>query len=64
MSANANALKFDFDMTETGISEVKTAKQVNSGNIYNLQGVLVATDGDFSRLGKGIYVMNGKKYQK
>ena len=64
VSANANALKFDFDMTETGISEVKTAKQVNSGNIYNLQGVLVATDGDFSRLGKGIYVMNGKKYQK
>ncbi len=64
VSANANALKFDFDMTETGISEVKTAKQVNNGNIYNLQGVLVGSNGDFSRLGKGIYVMNGKKYQK
>lgn len=64
LSANANALKFDFDMTETGINEVKTTKQVNNGNIYNLQGVLVGTNGDFSRLGKGIYVMNGRKYQK
>lgn len=62
-SASANALQFNFDNATTGISEVKSQK-VTDGNIYNLQGVLVAKDGDFSRLGKGIYVMNGKKYQK
>lgn len=62
-SASANALQFNFDNSTTGISEVK-AQKVADGNIYNLQGVLVAKDGDFSRLGKGIYVMNGKKYQK
>ena len=33
-----------------------------SGDIYTIGGVLVAKDGNMSRLPKGIYIMNGKKF--
>ncbi len=33
-----------------------------SGNVYNVSGQLVRTDGSLEGLAKGIYVINGKKY--
>jgi len=41
----------------TGINEVETAKTINNGRIYNINGQQVN-----GQLGKGLYIVNGKKY--
>lgn len=45
----------------TGIGEVETTEAPQSGNIYDLNGRLVRTDGNLQALPKGIYILNGKK---
>ena len=45
----------------TGIGEVETTETPQSGNIYDLNGRLVRTDGNLQALPKGIYILNGKK---
>ena len=45
----------------TGIGEVETTEVLQSGNIYDLNGRLVRTDGNLQALPKGIYILNGKK---
>ena len=45
----------------TGIGEVETTEVPQSGNIYDLNGRLVRTDGNLQALPKGIYILNGKK---
>ena len=45
----------------TGIGEVETTEVPQSGNIYDLNGRLVRTDGNLQTLPKGIYILNGKK---
>ena len=45
-------------------SMVKDLREKTGAGMMDCKKALVATDGDFSRLGNGIYVMNGKKYQK
>ena len=45
----------------TGVGEVKTTEVPQSGNIYDLNGRLVRTDGNLQALPKGIYILNGKK---
>lgn len=57
------ALKFD---TTSGINEVKTSNEMSAdGNVYTLEGVLVkkkmANVNPLFGLGKGVYVVNGKK---
>jgi len=49
------------DSIITGIDSVETTTPT-SGDIYTIGGVLVAKDGNMSRLPKGIYIMNGKKF--
>ena len=49
------------DSIITGIDSVETTAPT-SGDIYTIGGVLVAKDGNMSRLPKGIYIMNGKKF--
>jgi len=49
----------------TGVNTVHTAtgtRNFAAGKIYNLNGQLVGEGGDLSRLPKGVYVINGKKY--
>ena len=49
-------------MDETaGIGEVETTEAPQSGNIYDLNGRLVRTDGNLQALPKGIYILNVKK---
>lgn len=45
----------------TGIGEVETTEAPQSGNIYDLNGRLVRTDGNLQALPKDIYILNGKK---
>ncbi len=45
----------------TGIGKVETTEAPQSGNIYDLNGRLVRTDGNLQALPKGIYILNGKK---
>ena len=45
----------------TDIGEVETTEVPQSGNIYDLNGRLVRTDGNLQTLPKGIYILNGKK---
>ncbi len=59
-SAPQLTLFFD-DSIITGIDSVETTAPT-SGDIYTIGGVLVAKDGNMSRLPKGIYIMNGKKF--
>lgn len=59
-SAPQLTLFFD-DSIITGVDSVETTAPT-SGDIYTIGGVLVARDGNMSRLPKGIYIMNGKKY--
>jgi len=49
------------DSIITGIDSMETTAPT-SGDIYTIGGVLVAKDGNMSRLPKGIYIMNGKKF--
>ncbi|MFR1987638.1 MAG: leucine-rich repeat domain-containing protein [Prevotellamassilia sp.] len=44
-----------------GIGEVETTEAPQSGNIYDLNGRLVRTDGNLQALPKGIYILNVKK---
>ncbi|MBQ6422443.1 MAG: hypothetical protein IJJ90_02765 [Prevotella sp.] len=61
-AAGARQLNIFFDDSIiTGIDAVESAA-TTSGDIYTIGGVLVAKDGNMSRLPKGIYIMNGKKY--
>lgn len=51
----------------TGVNTVHTDNGVTdfaNGTVYNLNGQIVSEGGDMSGLGKGIYVVNGKKYVK
>jgi len=59
-SAPQLTLFFD-DSIITGVDSVETTAPT-SGDIYAIGGVLVAKDGNMSRLPKGIYIMNGKKF--
>ena len=59
-SAPQLTLFFD-DSIITGVDSVETTAPT-SGDIYTIGGVLMAKDGNMSRLPKGIYIMNGKKY--
>lgn len=59
-SAPQLTLFFD-DSIITGVDSVETTAPT-SGDIYTIGGVLVAKDGNMSRLPKGIYIMNGKKF--
>lgn len=47
---------------ETGIEDVKVDVKTNDGRIYTVDGRYVGNN--FSTLGKGIYIQNGKKYVK
>ena len=47
---------------ETGIEDVKVDVKTNDGRIYTIDGRYVGNN--FSTLGKGIYIQNGKKYVK
>ena len=60
---NAPAFTVIFDDTTTGISE-SVQVNVEPTNVYTLGGVLVARNGDLSRLPKGVYIVNGKKVIK
>ena len=53
-SSSSRILSFSFDDGTTGISAVVTAEQQNTA-VYNLQGQRVTT------VGKGLYIVNGKK---
>ncbi|MBQ3741427.1 MAG: hypothetical protein II854_03415 [Prevotella sp.] len=61
-AAGARQLNIFYDDSIiTGIDAVESTA-TTSGDIYTIGGVLVAKDGNMSRLPKGIYIMNGKKY--
>ncbi|MBR7125573.1 MAG: hypothetical protein IKC86_03080 [Prevotella sp.] len=60
---NAPAFTVIFDDTTTGISE-SVQVDVEPTNVYTLGGILVARNGDLSRLPKGVYIVNGKKVIK
>ena len=46
-----------------GINNVSEVKQtINDGRIYSISGQYMGTD--WNALGKGIYIMNGKKIVK
>ena len=60
---NAPAFTVIFDDTTTGISE-SVQVNVEPTNVYTLGGILVARNGDLSRLPKGVYIVNGKKVIK
>ena len=53
------AKDIEFEST-TGINHY-VSTSTHDGNIYNLNGTLVAKDGNMERLPKGIYILNGKK---
>lgn len=53
------AKDIEFEST-TGINH-HVSTSTHDGNIYNLNGTLVAKDGNMERLPKGIYILNGKK---
>ena len=50
----------DYEASITGVKVDDTS--VKTGDIYNLSGVKVRTNGSLNGLEKGIYIMNGKKY--
>lgn len=53
----------DLDSETTGIVDVQNRQSRSTGNVYNLQGVLVKANAvDFEGLPAGIYIVNGKKY--
>ncbi len=52
---------FDDEVVVTGIDNVEST-EAPRGDVYTVSGMLVAKDGDLSRLAKGIYIVNGKKY--
>lgn len=60
---------FTFDTTAAstvsvaGSSSIESieAESADNGDVFNLQGIRVATDGDLSRLPAGVYIVNGKK---
>jgi len=57
--------RFDEDLESetTGIVDVQNRQSRSTGNVYNLQGVLVKANAvDFEGLPAGIYIVNGKKY--
>ena len=60
---NAPAFTVIFDDITTGISE-SVQVDVEPTNVYTLGGILVARNGDLSRLPKGVYIVNGKKVIK
>ncbi len=62
-TTSARELTVIFDDVITGISE-SVQVNVEPTNVYTLGGVLVARNGDLSRLPKGVYIVNGKKVIK
>lgn len=60
---------FTFDTTAASTVSVAGSSSIESieaesaanGDVFNLQGIRVATDGDLSRLPAGVYIVNGKK---
>lgn len=65
VDSQASALRAAFQSTETGIGRVETIGSSKAhGLVYNLNGAVVATGGDLTGLGHGIYVVDGKKICK
>jgi hypothetical protein len=68
--SNAKALTIGFaaysDATDdetTGITDIQSQHNTGTGNVYNLQGVLVRANAtSLDGLPAGIYIVNGKKY--
>ena len=54
----------DSETETTGISDVQADMQgfATAGKVYNMSGQVVSETGSLQSLGKGIYVINGKKY--
>lgn len=46
----------------TGISDVQVDAEDATGRVYNMNGQVVSETGSLQGLGKGIYIINGKKY--
>ena len=61
-SAESNSV--EFDNLGTGITEVATdgGETIGRGPVYGVDGQLISNDGDPSKLQKGVYIMNGKKF--
>jgi len=53
--------RFASSGTTTGITDITTTKKATDGKVYNLSGQIVRQNGTTAGLGKGIYVINGKK---
>lgn len=61
-SSQNSAVLYAKKTSTTGIQEIQVAKPVNNDRIYTLDGRYVGTD--LNRLGRGLYIINGKKVLK
>lgn len=61
-SSQNSAVLYAKKTSTTGIQEIQVAMPVNNDRIYTLDGRYVGTD--LNRLGRGLYIINGKKVLK
>ena len=65
-TSDAESVAISFDLDVDGISETLmepvALRGVPGGEVYNLNGQLVAKDAGVNALPRGIYVVNGRKY--
>ena len=61
-SSQNSAVLYAKKTSTTGVQEIQVAKPVNNDRIYTLDGRYVGTDLD--QLGRGLYIINGKKVLK
>lgn len=58
------ATSVDFNAQSSGIRNISIDNSFNNTDVYNLQGIRVATDGDVNNLPAGIYIVGGRKVVK